>query len=78
MPIDSAGETLCAPGPDAGSAEFALNVAQSFAGRGWRFRPFDADAARAIELQGLSAPLARVLAARGVAPDDVWRFSIRN
>ena len=74
MAIDAALKDALHAVPNAGTADFALDVAQSFAGRGWRFRPFDADAARAMELHGLSAPLARVLSARGVAADGAMAF----
>lgn len=57
-----------------GGSELALGVRESFSGRPWRFRTFDAEAARAIELQGLAVPLARVLAARGVKPDETLAF----
>jgi single-stranded-DNA-specific exonuclease len=60
--------------PPADEAEFALGVRKSFSGRPWRFRAFDPDTARAMELKGLSPQLARVLAARGVAADDAIAF----
>ncbi len=54
--------------------EFALGVARSFAGRGWRFRAHDVESTRQLELKGLSATLARVLAARGLAADEAESF----
>lgn len=61
-------------GPSAEQSEYALGVRQSLSGRGWRFRPFDAAEARAIELAGLSPHLARVMAARGVKAADALAF----
>jgi single-stranded-DNA-specific exonuclease len=54
--------------------EYAMGVARSFAGRGWRFRVYNADAARQLELSGLSATLARVLAARGLVAHEAESF----
>ncbi len=54
--------------------EFALNVACSFSGRAWRFRAADAEAARQMQLAGLSPTLARVLAARGIAEAEAELF----
>ena len=54
---------------DGGSPAFApfLGVARSFAGRVWRHRPADEAVARSHALRfGLSEPLARALASRGV------------
>jgi single-stranded-DNA-specific exonuclease len=53
------------PGPSA-----FLGVTRSLSGRAWRERPADADLARQHGLKlGLSEPLARALAARGVSAD---------
>jgi single-stranded-DNA-specific exonuclease len=54
-----------------GSAAFFLGVERSLSGRAWRERPADAAVARAHALRhGLSEPLARALASRGVLEDD--------
>ena len=53
---------------------FALGVASSFSGRAWRMRPCDEETARTLELSGLSAPLAQLLASRGVTRDGVQLF----
>ena len=55
-------------------ASFALGVNSSFAGRPWRMRDCDEDAARALELSGYSAALSRLLASRGVTKDSVDVF----
>jgi single-stranded-DNA-specific exonuclease len=48
-----------------------LGVERSLTGRGWRERPADADLVRRHQLNlGLSEPLARALASRGVAYED--------
>lgn len=54
-----------------GGAPFGyLGVARSISGRLWRERPAAADLVRRLQLgQGLSEPLARALAARGVTPE---------
>ena len=54
--------------------EYALGVARSFAGRAWRLRGYDSDAARQMELGGLSSTLARVLASRGLGAGDAKAF----
>src|SRR5262249_24114266 len=54
--------------------DYALGVARSFSGRGWRLRAHDAELTRQLELKGLSPTLARVLAARGVAVADADNF----
>jgi single-stranded-DNA-specific exonuclease len=54
-----------------GSQVFALGVDCSFAGRAWRMRGFDEDHARELELSGLSAALAQMLASRGVTKETV-------
>ena len=58
----------------AAALDHALGVTASFSGRAWRFRAWDEETARAIELSGMSAGLARVLAARGVLADEVADF----
>ncbi len=55
-------------------ARFALKVSSSFAGRAWRMRDCDENAARALELSGYGAGLARLLASRGVTRDSVNAF----
>ncbi len=56
------------------AAPLALGVASSFSGRPWRFRPFDEEIARGLELSGLSAGLAQLLASRGVTSETVAAF----
>src|SRR3954449_5650293 len=52
-----------------------LGVARSLSGRVWRERPADLDLARRHGLQhGLSEPLARALAARGVLTEQAEAF----
>ena len=53
---------------------FALGVNASFAGRPWRMRDCNEDAARALELSGHGAALSRLLASRGVTKDSVEAF----
>src|SRR3977135_4188813 len=53
---------------------FALGVNSSFAGRAWRMRERDEGAARALELSGYSAAIARLLASRGVTKESVDPF----
>ncbi len=63
--------------PDGGSALSAafLNVTRSLSGRAWRERPADAGLARAHAMRhGLSEPLARALAARGVGEGQAADF----
>jgi single-stranded-DNA-specific exonuclease len=57
-----------------GTAQFALGVAQSFSGRGWRFRAYDEAKARALSLSGTTAALAQILSARGITSDGVEGF----
>ena len=55
----------------AGSAPGFLDVSRSLSGRAWRQRPAEAAVIRAhIQGLGLEEPLARALAARGVAADE--------
>src|SRR5665213_3181149 len=59
--------------PDGGAAIAAsfLGVSRSLSGRAWRERPADAAVVRALSLRhGLSDPLARALASRGVGEAD--------
>jgi single-stranded-DNA-specific exonuclease len=61
-----------APGPL--SPDF-LGVRRSLTGRVWRSRPADESVTRDHQLrQGLSEPLARALASRGVSPDEAQDF----
>lgn len=56
--------------PDEGSPEGYLGVVRSLTGRTWRERPADAGVVRRHQLGlGLSEPLARALASRGVGAD---------
>lgn len=56
--------------PDGGSAAGYLGVVRSLSGRAWRERPADPAVVRRHQLAlGLSEPLARALASRGVAAD---------
>lgn len=56
---------------DGGAASSFLGVARSLSGRVWRQRPAEAAVVRAhMQGLGLSEPLARALAARGVAADQ--------
>src|SRR5215472_1871556 len=55
-------------------APFALGVKSSFAGRAWRMREGGGDAARELEIAGLSAALAQVLASRGVTRETAPQF----
>src|SRR5205807_557764 len=59
-----------------GFAGYALDVDCSFAGRSWRARSFDEDAARGLELAGFAAPFAQLLAARGVTRDTVAEYLV--
>jgi single-stranded-DNA-specific exonuclease len=59
----------------AGGAAFVLGVERSVAGRRWRLRDGDAAAALAIaERLGLPEIVGRLLAQRGIGPDDAPRF----
>jgi single-stranded-DNA-specific exonuclease len=56
---------------DGFTSEGYLGVVRSLTGRSWRTRPADGETVRRHQLSlGLSEPLARALAARGVGPDD--------
>lgn len=56
--------------PDGGATSGYLGVARSLSGRVWRERPADPEVVRRHQLAlGLSEPLARALASRGVAAD---------
>jgi len=57
-----------------GAAEFALVVEYSFSGRAWRMREYDQDIARGLQLAGYCAPLAQLLAARGVTWADAAQY----
>jgi single-stranded-DNA-specific exonuclease len=61
---------------DAASVPSAfLGVSQSLSGRRWRERPAEAGLARShAQRHGLSEPLARALASRGVSAEDVESF----
>lgn len=52
----------------------AFNVRESFSSRAWHFQTFDAETARALELSGLSAPLARLLSSRGLKLGDAQNY----
>ena len=61
-------------GPDL-SAQAFLGVSRSLTGRAWRERPADGGLVRALgQQQGLSEPLARALASRGVSLDQAEAF----
>jgi len=56
--------------PDGAAAAGYLGVSRSLTGRAWRERPADPETVRRHQLAlGLSGPLARALASRGVAAD---------
>lgn len=53
----------------------AFGVARSFSGRRWQFRPVDEEAAAAlVRAHQVSTPLARLLAARGIAEAEVRNY----
>jgi single-stranded-DNA-specific exonuclease len=56
------------------STPYALGVASSFAGRPWRMRACDEFVTRELELSGLSASLAQLLASRGVTKETAAAF----
>src|SRR5579863_7286561 len=74
MADDPALAGLAAAGTAAGLAEFALGIDHSFSGRIWRMRAFDPDAERGIQLAGFTAPLAQLLASRGVTHERVLQY----
>ena len=52
-----------------------LGVARSLSGRRWRARPADPETTRAHQARlGLSEPLARAMASRGISPDEGAAF----
>ena len=56
---------------DGGAPIGYLGVTRSLSGRLWRERPADAEQVRRLQLaQGLSEPLARALAARGIGAEQ--------
>jgi single-stranded-DNA-specific exonuclease len=59
---------------EASERHYALGITRSLSDRCWVLRACDAEAARGLELKGLSAPLAHVLAARGVTRETVDEF----
>ena len=60
---------------DGGTAPAFLGVSRSLSGRAWRQRPADSATIRAhMQSEGLQEPLARALAARGVAADQAADF----
>jgi single-stranded-DNA-specific exonuclease len=69
-----AGLISSAAGPAAPRATFAVEVEASFSGRFWRMRDVDQDMARELQLAGCSAPLAQLLATRGILPGDAARY----
>ena len=64
MPAEALAQIAEPIGAMLGRSSFALGVNSSFAGRAWRIRDRDEDAARALELSGYSAALAQLLASR--------------
>lgn len=61
-------------GPDSSAQDF-LGVSRSLSGRSWRERPADAALTRTLaQRHGLSEPLARALASRGVFEDQAEAF----
>ena len=61
--------------PDGGGMAGYLGVARSLSGRVWRARPADADLVRRHQLgSGLSEPLARALASRGIRSEDAGHY----
>jgi single-stranded-DNA-specific exonuclease len=75
MAVEALAQTFgCGPLADPGTVPYTLGVAASFAGRAWRMRGCDEDVARELELTGLSAALARILASRGLTNESVKGF----
>src|SRR5579872_792480 len=62
------------PAPHTSPADFALGVDRSLSGRAWRMREVDGEILRSFELAGYGVPIAQLLAARGVTPDDAGQF----
>jgi single-stranded-DNA-specific exonuclease len=54
--------------------EFALGVRHSFSGRPWRWRARDLNAERGLQLAGIDAALAQLLASRGVTSETATAF----
>src|ERR1700680_1508645 len=71
MPVEAIARLEVSGSSGTGPRPFALGVDCSFAGRAWRMRSFDEDEARNLELSGLSAALAQMLASRGVTKESV-------
>ena len=60
---------------DGGNAPAFLDVSRSLSGRAWRQRPAEAGTIRAhMQALNLDEPMARALAARGVAADQGENF----
>ncbi|PZO04025.1 MAG: single-stranded-DNA-specific exonuclease RecJ, partial [Alphaproteobacteria bacterium] len=60
---------------DGATVSAFLGVSRSLSGRAWRQRPADSATIRAhMQSEGLEEPLARALAARGIAPDQAADF----
>jgi single-stranded-DNA-specific exonuclease len=55
-------------------AGFALGIRSSFSERAWRFRDYDSDIARRLQLMGVGVTLAPLLAARGLTHETVQDF----
>ncbi len=66
--IPSAGGPAAAPSPS------ALGIEASYSGRSWRLREVDQDLARELQLAGCSAPLAQLLATRGIRPEGAAQY----
>ena len=75
MAVEALAQVLgCGALADPEPAPFALGVASSFAGRPWRMRGCDENAAHELELTGLSTALAHMLACRDVTKESVDAF----
>ena len=73
--LSEAHAQLLNPAPvDESVPAFALGVGSSFSGRPWRMRPYDEFVARELEISGLSASLAQLLASRGVTRESAVSF----
>ncbi len=55
-------------------AEFALGIDDSFSRRAWRMRTASGEILRGFELAGYSGPVAQLLAARGIVPEDAAQY----